>query len=395
MTANIPARDTPRADAGRTVLSEFLLDPRHLHLNHGSYGALPISVFEEQTRIHAQIERDPTSYFQFEYPQAVRDSAAVAAAKFGGEARDWVFCENATAAVNSVLSSLPLNENDEIVTTSHAYGAVMKAMRIWAGRRGAKLVVADVPPFVEGDDQIVAAIEGVLTPRTRLLVADHITSATAIIFPAARIVKAAHDKGVPVLIDGAHVPGHIALDVPAVGADWYTGNAHKWLFAPKACGLLWTSPDRQSMTRPVVLSHGSEESYIAAFDWIGTRDATPWLCLKAAIRAHDRYGGARLMARNSQLAAEAADFLSHRLNGRVSAPAGMRGAMAALALDTPPNQADPPTIRWRLAHEFRITVPVFAFADRLWVRISAQVYNETGDYEALAEALAKCLAGSA
>src|SRR5581483_12109675 len=141
-------------------------------------------------------------------------------------------------------------------------------------RNGAKLKVAEIPACVESEEQIVSAIEQSLSTRTKLLVVDHITSATAIVFPAARIVNIAHRKDVPVMIDGAHALGQIALDVPSLGADWYTGNAHKWLFAPKGCALLWTAPKWQAVTRPVVLSHGSEEGYTAAFDWIGTRDVS-------------------------------------------------------------------------------------------------------------------------
>ncbi len=375
---------------GRAALSEFLLDPQLVHLNHGSYGALSVRVSEAQNAIRAHIERDPTTFFQEEYPKAIRESAAVAAAHFGGQAADWVFCENATAAVNSVLSSLSFREGDELLTTSHAYGAVTRAMRIWAARRGASLAIADVPTRVESEDEIVAAIERALTARTRLLVVDHITSATAIVFPIARIVEAARRRNVPVMVDGAHVPGQIPVDVPSIGADWYTGNAHKWLFAPKGCALLWTAPKWQAATRPVVLSHGSEESYTAAFDWIGTRDVSAWLSLRAAVSEHERLGGRRLMERNCALAAEAARFLEAELGGRLSAPRLM-AAMASIALPHPPRPGLDRKLRSVLVAEHKIVVPVSVFAGKLWVRVSAQAYNVSEDYGRLAFALHKCL----
>ena len=259
---------------GHAALEQFQLSPDLIHLNHGSYGAVPKVVRDAQDRWRAHIESNPTGFFRDELPAELRRLAGIAAARFGGKPNDWVFCENATAAVNSVLASFGLRAGDEIVTTSHAYGAVLKAMRIWAQRFGAKVVVAQIPAVVESEEQVVQAIAESFSDRTRLLVIDHITSATAIVFPVSQIVKAAHARGIAVLVDGAHVPGHLPLDVDAIGADWYTGNAHKWLFAPKGCGLLWTARERQAQTLPTVLSHGAPDGYTQAFDWIGTRDVT-------------------------------------------------------------------------------------------------------------------------
>ncbi|HEX3810813.1 MAG TPA: aminotransferase class V-fold PLP-dependent enzyme [Rhizomicrobium sp.] len=375
---------------GHAALSHFLLSPGVTHLNHGSYGALPKAVALEQDRWHMQLEADPTSFFQYVSPGAIRDSAATAAAHFGGAAKDWVFCENATAAVNSVLASLPLEAGDTIATTSHAYGAVMNAMRIWAARRGARVNAIDLPLFVESDDQVCDLLAASLAPETKLLVIDHITSATALLLPVARIVEAAHRIGIPVLVDGAHAPGQIALDVPALKADWYTGNAHKWLFAPKGCGLLWTAPQQQAVTRPTVLSHGAFEGYTQAFDWIGTRDVTPWLCLQAAATAHAGFGGPHLMARNKALSDRAAERLAAEFRASPSAPAAMRAAMASLAFG-PLENREPAVLRRRLLEEFGLVAPVHGFGGQLWVRISAQVYNEEADYSRLATALAALL----
>ncbi|HEY1962767.1 MAG TPA: aminotransferase class V-fold PLP-dependent enzyme, partial [Rhizomicrobium sp.] len=208
---------------------------------------MPRSVQAAQDRLREEIERDPTGYFHERYPSEVRGAIETAATRFGGAGSDWVFCENATAAVNAVLASLPLKRGDEIVTTSHAYGAVLKAMQLWAARRDAVVRLAEVPPLVESETQVIEAIAAAFSSRTRLLVVDHITSPTAIVFPIAEIVQTARAAGVPVLVDGAHAPGQVELDVPALGADWYTGNAHKWFFAPRGCGLLWTAPQWQEI----------------------------------------------------------------------------------------------------------------------------------------------------
>ncbi|HEY1612530.1 MAG TPA: aminotransferase class V-fold PLP-dependent enzyme [Rhizomicrobium sp.] len=367
----------------------FELAPDRLPLNHGSFGAVPRVVREEQDRWRAHIERDPTSFYAFELPALLRAGANGPAKRFGGESGDWVFCENATAAVSSVLHGLQLGPGDEIVTTSHAYGAVLQAMRWIAARTGAALVLAELPAILTSEDEVAAAVERVLGPRTRLLVVDHITSASAAILPVARLATLARHFEVPVLVDGAHAPGHIALDVPALGVDWYTGNAHKWLFAPRGCGLLWTAPARQAETRPAVLSHGTDKGYTEAFDWIGTRDPSAWLCFDTAAAAHDGFGGAALMAGNRAMAAQGAAHLVERLGLVPSAPASMRGAMAALTFGEAPDDPElPNAFRRALTAEHGVVAPISVLAGKLWLRISAQIYNAPEDYERCATAVA-------
>lgn len=385
-----PSRvQTSLADAGHKALAAFALAPDRIHLNHGSFGAVPIAVRETQDRIRAHIEADFTSFYREELPAAMRFMAAKVAARFGGAGEDWVFCENATTAINGVIASFPLAPDDEIVTTSHVYGAVLRTMRIMAGRRGAKLVVAELPAMLEHDDQVVDAITATFTARTKLLIVDHITSATATIFPVARIASLAKGAGIAVLVDGAHAPGQIPLDVPAIGADWYTGNAHKWLFAPKGCGILWTTPARQAMTLPAVLSHGSESSYTAAFDWVGTRDLSAWLSFEAAAQAFDSFGGSALMARNRQLAAQGAAILCEGLGTRCAAPSPMRAAMATIQLkQTMEDLSVAAAFQRALAEKAKIIAPFSNFAGGLVFRVSANLYNEIDDYR---RCLAACL----
>jgi isopenicillin-N epimerase len=371
---------------GQAALEDFALAPELTHLNHGSYGAVPNSVLAEQECIRREVERNPTGFFSEVYPRGVRQAAAVAAEYFGGRVDDWVFCENATSAINSVLASLPLRAGDELLTTSHAYGAVLRAMRLWAERNGATLRIAEVPAVVESQSQVAEAIAGALTARTRLLVVDHITSPTATVFPVAEIVRRAHDAGIPVLVDGAHAPGQLALNVPEIAADWYTGNAHKWFFAPRGCGVLWTARKWQAITRPAVLSHGTDQGYTAAFDWIGTRDASPWLSLPKAAEAFDRFGGAALMARNRALAAAAANHIAERTKGVLTAPTSMRPAMATVRLSQAADLEGAIKVRRKLA-EGGFVIATNAFGGQLCIRISAQIYNDRIDYDRFADAL--------
>ncbi|MGQ0740952.1 MAG: aminotransferase class V-fold PLP-dependent enzyme [Alphaproteobacteria bacterium] len=372
---------------GHAALARFALDPRILHLNHGSFGAAPHSVLEEQQRWRMRMEGNPMRFFLDELPLLLRERAAGAARCFGGDAEGWVFVENATAAANAVLKSLPLRETDVLVTTSHAYGAVLKTVQRRASETGASLRIAEIRAPVTGEDEIVEAIARALCPRTRLLVVDHVTSQTAAALPIARIISLAHERNVPVLVDGAHAVGMLAVDVASMQADWYTGNAHKWMFAPKGCALLWTAPVLRASTHAHVTSHGWGAGYLAEFDWVGTRDPSPWLCFDAAVQAHDWFGGQSLMARNNALALQAGDYLEKRLKAPRAARGSLQSAMTSLRLAPKATVEQTIELRRALETQYGIEAPFFPFQGELWLRASAQIYNEMDDYVRLAAAV--------
>ena len=219
-----------------------------------------------------------------------------------------------------------------MLTTNHAYPAVRKALTFLCRGAGATLVEAAVPFPLTGDDQVVAAVEAALGPKTRLAVFDHVTSQTAVVYPVARLIELCRSRNVPVLVDGAHVPGMLPLDLSALGADWYTGNAHKWLFSPKGCGFLWARPEHQPDLHPLVISHGLDQGYLAEFDWVGTRDPSAWLAVTDAIAFHGRLGHQAVMCHNRDLATEAADLLADTWGTDQGAPRAMRGSMATVRL---------------------------------------------------------------
>src|SRR5438132_8220288 len=365
---------------------EWLLDPEVAFLNHGSFGATPRAVLAEQERWRTLMERRPTHFMDRELPSALRGAAARLAAFVGARAEDLVFVENATAGCNTVLRSLSFAPGDEILVTDHGYPAVRKAAEYVAARAGAHVVEAPVPFPLADAAQVVAAVSSVLTPRTRLAIFDHITSPTAVIFPVSELAALCRAAGVPMLIDGAHAPGMLSLDVPSIGADWYTRNCHKWLMAPKGTAFLCTAPESQADTHPLVISHGFGQGFTAEFAWVGTRDPSAWLSVPAAIDFHVRLGGARLRERNAVLAREQSTLLARAWQTERGAPDALTGSMAAvrLPLREPATAERALALRRKLFDDHRIEAPVTAFAGALWARISAHAYNRPEDYARLA-----------
>jgi isopenicillin-N epimerase len=320
-----------------------------------------------------------------ELPAAWRAAAAALAAHLGARGNDVVFVANATAGCNAALRSLDFSPGDEILVTNLAYGAIAKAVRYVAARSGATVIEAEIPLPLPDTAAIVAAVAARLGPRTRLAVFDHVASASALVLPVPELTRLAREAGARVLIDGAHAPGQVPLDVPATGADWYVGNCHKWLFAPRGCGFLWAPEARQAELHPLAISHGYGAGFLAEFDWTGTIDPTPFLCVPDGIACHARFGGPALMARNKDLALAAARLLAARWGTALGGPPEAFAAMVTVRL--PAGEATPEAgraLQRRLAEEHRIEAAIVAQSGSLWVRVAAQAYNALADYERLA-----------
>jgi isopenicillin-N epimerase len=368
------------------------LDPDWLTVNHGSFGATPLIVLQAQNHWRRRMEAQPSAFMGRILPRALRAAAAALGALICADGRDIAFVDNATAGCNAVLHSFLLHPGDEVLVLSHVYGAVRNAVRHVTGRAGARLVESPLPFPGTTMEGILAGLAAALSPRTRLAVLDHITSASALVLPVARMVATCHAAGVPVLVDGAHGPGQVALDMRAIGADWYVGNCHKWLMAPKGAAFLWAAPDRQAGLHPVTLSHGYGQGFLAEFDWTGTRDPSACLAVPDAIAFHHRLGGTALMARNAALAAEAAALVARRLGTEAGATGPLAGSMGVVRLPVSgsADEARALHLRERLL-EARCDAPLHALGGALWLRLSAQAYNEAADYEKLTETLARVL----
>jgi isopenicillin-N epimerase len=400
------SRSTGAEDDARTsaaLRAHWTLDPAVRFLNHGSFGACPRVVLDVQAELRAEIEREPVLFLHRE-AEARLDAAKRALARFlGCDAHDLAKVTNATTGVNTVLASLDLEAGDEILITDHGYPACNNAARRIVERAGARLAVARVPFPLGSSDAVVDAVLGALTPRTRVLVIDHVTSPTGLVFPLERIVPAVKQRGVLVFVDGAHAPGMVALDLERLGADFYTGNCHKWLCAPKGAAFLWVAREHQPRIRPLVTSHGASSTrtdrsrFELEFDWTGTEDPTPFLCVPAALEFLGELfpgGWDELRARNRALALEGRALLCDALGVDAPAPEELIGSLASVPLPDSRPGAGVPLLQSESLHQelfdrHRIEVPVMPWPGppKRLLRIAAQAYVAREEIAALAEVL--------
>jgi isopenicillin-N epimerase len=361
------------------VREGFLLDPDVVQLNHGSYGACPIPVFEEYQRMQRWLEEGPTDFFTrqvvrgiwgAEQPGLLAEARAALAAFVGARADDLVFVPNATSGLNAVIRSLRLEPGDEIVTTAHEYGAITRTWEF----TGATLVVCD-------PEEVVARIG----PRTRAVSLSHITSPTARVLAVEEMCAAARAAGALAIVDGAHAPGHVPLDLSALGADIYAGNCHKWLCAPKGAGFLWARPEHQGWIEPLVVSWGWREDapFPERHGWAGTRDPSAFLAVPKAIEVHATFDQERQRGVADMAVRRLAD--EHGLALLPGEPAPFMRAFALRALDS--------EVLWaRLFAEHRVEVPVYEWEGTNVLRVSIGPYNDEDDVERLVDAMRATLA---
>ena len=371
---------------GKAIRHEWTLDPEFLTVNHGSYGATPRVVLAAQQDWQRRIEAQPSRFMRAVWPDALRHAAERLGQFIDADGKDIAFVPNATTGCNAVLRSLRLQPGDEIAVLTHGYGAVRNTVRFVCERAGAHMVEAEVPFPQPSANAVVANVATALNERTRLAVVDHITSGSALVLPVEQIVAVCHDAGVPVLVDGAHGPAQVPLDMKAIGADWYAGNCHKWLCAPKGSAFLYATPKRQGDLHPVTISHGLGKGFLEEFDWTGTCDPSAWLATDVAIDFHQRLGGEALMTRNMALAAEAMALLARRLNTEVGTHGALAGSMGVVRLPITGEVTAETSMELRARLLAANTdAPTHVIADGIWLRISAAAYNEIDDYERLGE----------
>jgi isopenicillin-N epimerase len=376
--------------------SQWMLQEGLAFLNHGSFGALPRAVFEVQHGWRTRIEADPIEMMGRRGEQMIEDAKKAVGAQFGMKREDFGFVTNATEGANAVLRSLSLKPGDELLTTNHVYHAVRQTMKWSAREAGATFREIAIPLPIASSQQICEIVLEALSPRTRLLVIDHITSPSALVFPLEEIVTGCRQRGVEVLADGAHAPGMVPLNVEKINATYYTANLHKWVCAPKGTAFLWVSPERQSKVHPAVISHNLDQGLAREFAWQGSRDLSSWLSAPAALSFMGKFGWENVMRHNHQLACWAQQLLVGRWGVEPISPmdGSLLGSMATVRLPEPlASIKDTVRLQQQLHDEFALETPLVGWDGKVLLRVSCQIYNEPREYERLAEVVLR-LAGT-
>ena len=385
------------------MLEHWLLDPDITYLNHGTVGAPPARVLRKQQALRDEMERQPSRFVLRELgceqpapwrrESRLREAIGAIAPFLGSRPDDLAFVANVTTGINAVLRSVPFAPGDEVLLTNLGYGAVALAAGVVARERGATVRTVELPYPLGDSGDVVDAIVRALTSRTSLVVVDHITAQSALVLPVAAITAACHARGVPVLVDGAHAPGSIALDIPALGADWYAANLHKWAHAPRSCGIIWARPEHQAMLRNPVVSWGSGHGFHAEFDHYATSDSTSYLAAPEGIAMLREWGFDAVCSYMHDLAIETARTLTDRWGTTIQTPDEMIGAMVTVPLPEAAGAMAEEATRLRLAllTDERIEVQLHAWRGGLYVRVSAQIYNDRSDIERLGEAVSRLM----
>jgi isopenicillin-N epimerase len=387
------------------------LDPSIAFLNHGSFGACPIAVLEAQTRWRERMETEPIRFLARELEGHLDAVRAELGAFLAADPDGLAFVPNATTGVGSVLSSLRFRPGDALLTTDHEYNATINALRRAAERDGATMVIARVPFPIRDASDVLDAVLARVTPKTRFALISHVTSPTGLVFPVDGLVSELTSRGVDVIVDGAHAPGQVPLALDALGAPYYTGNGHKWLYSPKGSAFLWVRADRRDPIRPLVTSHGANDPrtdrsrFRLEWDWTGTADPTPWLAIPEALRfgeSQEAGGWPAVMAANRSLALRARRTLAAALDIEPPQPESMVGSMVAMPLAWLEGATDTEAraLEAALLDEDRIEVPITGWPVRaarassqpptVWlVRLSAQRYVAPEWIDRLAAALGR------
>jgi isopenicillin-N epimerase len=376
--------------------SAWGLDPDVAYLNHGGFGAAPLCVLAEQQALRDDLERNPVGFLVRRLPDLLSGVRTELASFLTADEAGLVFVDNATTGTQTVISQIRLESGDEVLTTDHCYGAALAQLRRAVDATGATLRIAPVPLPAPSRASVADVILAGLTARTRLVVVDHVASCSGLVFPVEEIAAECRRAGVPVLVDGAHAPGQLPVDLEQLGADFWVGNLHKWVCAPKASAVLQVAPQWRESLRPLVASHGVFDGYRQAFDWTGTRDPSALLAAPAALSFFARAGWQSVRTRNNELARAGAELVAESIRTQTGAAAesGLAASMQVVQLPRQLSEAEARMLESRLFDEYHVVLPVTWLGGYHWLRLSAQLYNTLGDYERLAAALSPAHLGA-
>lgn len=388
------SRRAPLCEAGR----QFLLRPDMTFINHGSFGACPAPVFATYQHWQRELQLQPVEFLGRRIRDLLADAREPLAHYVGAPADALVFVPNTTHGINIIARSLALQPGDEVLGTNHEYGAVARTMRFICDLRRATFVTQPIALPVTSEDAFIEQLWQGVTSRTRVLVVSHITSPTALIFPVAEVCRRARAQGIITIIDGAHAPGQLDLNIEAIGADYYVGNCHKWLCSAVGAGFLYARPERQELLQPLVVSWGWESDdpglspFQDYFEWTGTQDPAAYLSVSAAVAFQQEHDWPSVRAACHHLLAEARDRIGALTGLPQISPDGAAwwGQMCALPLPIESAEAAK-TLKQALWERYMIEVPIVAWEGRHFVRVSIQAYNSPQDVDRLVDALGALL----
>tara|TARA_B110000003_G_scaffold210581_1_gene209540 strand:- start:27 stop:1223 length:1197 start_codon:yes stop_codon:yes gene_type:complete len=382
------------------------LDEKTIFLNHGSYGATPTIVLDEQKRWQLLLEKDPVKFFEDIAPKALIESRKAIASLVNCDHDDLALIENATSGVNIILRSLKFEEGDEIIVPNHAYQACRNTIDYVADKWGAVVVTCEIPFPIQENEVIIDNIMKCVTEKTKLALIDTVTSPTGLLMPFEELVGLLESKGVNVLLDAAHGIGMISLDIEKIGASYTTSNCHKWLCAPKGSAFLHVKKDLQSLIHPLTISHGmttplgDSTRFRHEFDWTGTRDISAWCVLPFVIYELSKIVGMswnEIMEHNRKLVIKGRKIICEKLDIKPQCPENMLSSIATIKISSKQVSTndlyEPDPLHIKLLEDYNIQVPVWSWPNPQgrYIRISAQIYNNEDEYKYLAKILEKCL----
>ena len=369
-----------------TLRDHFLLDPDVIFLNHGSFGAVPKPVYEAQQQWRERIERQPIQFFQCEFHEHMNHARGYLADYLQTQADNLVFMPNATTALNMVIKSLELQAGDEILTSNHEYGALELTWEFVRRKTGITIVPHPIKLPLTTPEEFVEDFWASVTPKTSVIFLSHITSPTALILPLEEICRQAREAGILTVIDGAHAPGQIPLDVSAIGADFYAGNCHKWLCSARHAGFLYARLEMQHLLDPLVISWGwvEENTFAMQNQWQGTRDVTGYLSVPTAIEFQREHNWSDVQARCHQMAQET---LTRLCDWSGLSPLLMTDDWYAQMVAIPLPDCDVDALKSRLYDAYRVEAPILRHQNQVYIRVSYQAYNSRDDMEAVIHAI--------
>ena len=375
-----------------SIRDDFILNPAIHYLNHGSFGATPLPVFEEYQRWQRELEYQPTEFLGRRAPELLAASRQILAEYLGISYNDLVYVTNATIGLNAVARSLDLGVGDEVLTTDHEYGALDRTWRYLAQKQGFCYTNQPIQVPVISSEKFIDDLWQGVTPRTKVIFLSHITSPTALIFPVEQVCRRARQEGILTVVDGAHAPGQIPLNLDELGADYYAGNLHKWLCAPKGSAFLAIRPEHQAAVRPLVVSWGwmsdnpTPSQLANALEWVGTRDISAFLSVPKAITYQREHNWPAMSAVCHELTSDTRGRLSTLTGLEPLSPDSSEWFAQMISLPLP-NHLDGIELHRRLYDEYFIEAPILQWNDQLLLRCSFQVYNGAEDVLALESAL--------